>query len=106
MIAITGVLSALASYNPFKRCIAPGPEVATHAPSFPVYFAYAQAINAADSSCLTSMNLILSCLVLNASINPFIPSPGKPKMTSTSQSSRASATISAVRMFSYSLLAQ
>ena len=38
-MAITGVLSALASYNPFKRCIAPGPEVATHAPSFPVYFA-------------------------------------------------------------------
>jgi hypothetical protein len=27
VIAITGVLSGLASYNPFKRGIAPGPEV-------------------------------------------------------------------------------
>jgi hypothetical protein len=62
-IAITGVLSALASHYPYNRCIAPGPEVARHAPSFPVYFAYAQAINAANSSCLTSMNLILFCLV-------------------------------------------
>lgn len=104
VIAITGVLSNLASYNPFKRCIAPGPEVATQAPSLPVYFAYAQAINAADSSCLTRINLILSCLVLKASINPLIPSPGKPKMTSTFQSNNASAIISAVRILSYSLI--
>jgi hypothetical protein len=39
VIAITGVLSNLASYSPFKRCIAPGPEVATQAPSLPEYFA-------------------------------------------------------------------
>ena len=38
--------------------------------------------------------IILSYVVLNASINP---SPGSPKMTSTSQSSRASATISAMK---------
>src|SRR5919106_3159427 len=84
--------------------MAPGPEVATHAPSFPLYFPSAQAINAADSSCLTSINLILSCLVLKASINPLIPSPGKPKMTSTFQSSNASAIISAVRILSCSLI--
>jgi hypothetical protein len=44
MIAITGVLSTLTSHYLFNRCIAPGPEVARHDPSFPVYFAYAQAI--------------------------------------------------------------
>ncbi|MFZ0895557.1 MAG: hypothetical protein WAZ77_13755 [Candidatus Nitrosopolaris sp.] len=38
--------------------------------------------------------IILSYVVLNASINP---SPGSPKMTSTFQSSRASATISAIK---------
>ena len=60
VMATTGVLSALASYRPARRCIAPGPDVATHAPSLPVYFAYAHAMNAADSSCLTSTNFILS----------------------------------------------
>jgi len=49
----------LASYNPFTRCIAPGPEVARHTPSFPVYFAYAQTINAADSLCEYEPNLVL-----------------------------------------------
>ena len=104
VIATTGVLSNLASYNPFKRWIAPGPEVATQTPELTVYFAYAQAINAQTSSCLTSINLILSCLVLKASINPLIPSPGNPKMVSTFQSSNASAIISAVRILSYSLI--
>jgi hypothetical protein len=47
-MTITGVLSDLASYNPFKRFIAPDPDVETQAPNFPVYLAYAHAINAAD----------------------------------------------------------
>jgi hypothetical protein len=37
--ASTGTWSSLASYNPFSRWIAPGPEVAVHTPSRPVNLA-------------------------------------------------------------------
>ncbi len=104
VITITGVLSALASYSPFRRWIAPGPAIAVHTPSLPVYFAYPAAIKAADSSCLTRTNFILSFLTLKASMNPFMLSPGIPKTTSTFQSMSASATISPVLKSSYSLM--
>src|SRR5262245_55144353 len=43
-------------------------------------------MNAADSSCRTWTNRILWARSLSASITPLIPSPGKPKTTSTPQS--------------------
>src|SRR6059036_1914551 len=53
-------------------------------------------MNAADSSCRTSTNLILSLRRRSASIKPLMPSPGSPNITSTPQSNSDSATISAV----------
>lgn len=55
-----------------------------------------EAINAADSSCLTNTNLILSYRFRNAPIKPLIPLPGIPKMTLTPQSITVSVTISEV----------
>ena len=34
-MATTGTWSSLASYRPFRRWIAPGPDVAMHTPTFP-----------------------------------------------------------------------
>lgn len=48
------------------------------------------------SNYLLPLNSLCQCLD-----NPFIPSFGKPKMTSTIQSSRASATKSAVHVFMF-----
>src|SRR5216684_6054151 len=43
-------------------------------------------MNAADSSCRTWMNDMRSWRVRNASMMPLMPSPGRPKTTSTPQS--------------------
>src|SRR5258708_31218285 len=74
--------------------MAPGPDVARQTPRRPVYFAYAVAMKAAASSCLTCTNRILFCCRRNASIIPLIPSPGRPKIVLTFQSSRRSTIIS------------
>src|ERR1051325_2679336 len=52
-------------------------------------------MNAADSSCRTWINRMASCFLRRASIIPFIPSPGRPKTTLTSQSISLSTRISA-----------
>src|SRR5919201_2761779 len=52
-------------------------------------------MNAADSSCRTWMNRMRSWRVRSASMIPLMPSPGRPKTTSTSQSSKVSINTSA-----------
>src|SRR5438094_893740 len=75
VIATTGAMSSFASYRPFNRWIPPGPEVAMHAPSFPVNLAYAHAAKAAASSWRTSTKRMSSCRSRSASISPLMPSP-------------------------------
>lgn len=58
--AKTGDPSVAASNNPVIKLDAPGPAIERHTPSFPVSFPCADAINAAVSSCLVKINLILS----------------------------------------------
>src|SRR5262249_45704516 len=96
--ASTGAPSIFASYNPFNRWMAPGPEVARQTPRRPVYFAYPHAMKAADSSCRTCTNEIESWRIRSASMMPLIPSPGRPKITRTPHSiSRSASTSAAVR---------
>src|SRR5919199_4472098 len=73
----------------------PGPEVAIQTPRRPVYLAYPTAAKAAASSCRTWMNLIRSWCVRSASKMPLMPSPGNPKMVSTSHATRRSTSRSA-----------
>ena len=75
-IATTGWWSSLASYSPFSRCTAPGPEVAVQQPTSPVNLAWAQAMNAAISSCRGWMNSGSPPARSYAPRNPLIPSPG------------------------------
>ena len=75
-MATTGTWSSLASYSPFSRCIAPGPEVAAHTPTRPVNFAYPTASNAAISSCRAWMNFGWFSARPQAASRPLIPSPG------------------------------
>src|SRR5690606_36970689 len=65
-----------ASYRPFRRWIAPGPEVAMHTPGRPVNLACAQAMNAATSSCGAWMNSNRSSARASAPRIPLMPSPG------------------------------
>src|SRR6476469_8323820 len=58
-MATTGWWSSFASYRPLSRWIAPGPEVARQTPTSPVNFAWAQAMNAAISSCRACTNSTL-----------------------------------------------
>ena len=50
-----GEESAWAVATPVTRLVAPGPEVATHTPTFPLALAYPSAAWAAPCSCLVSM---------------------------------------------------
>src|SRR3954468_15734499 len=95
VMASTGAWSSLASYKPVSRCVPPGPDVARQTPSLPVHFAYAQAMNAADSSCLTWMKGMRSWRVRSASMIPLMPSPGSPKTTSASHAISGSTRMSA-----------
>ena len=56
--------------------MAPGPDVAMHTPSWPVNFAWAQAMNAAISSCRVWTNRSRSRERRNALRSPLMPSPG------------------------------
>src|SRR5437763_3200786 len=80
----------------------PGPEVARQQPSRPVYFAYAQAMKAAASSCRTCMKRTRSWRWRSASMMPLMPSPGSPKTVSTPQwvmpSTSTSAAVSAIAL--------
>lgn len=79
----------------FRRSIPPGPDVARHTPRRPVNFAYAQAMKAAASSCLTLTKRTVSCFRSSASTTPLIPSPGSPKTVSTPQAPNLSMRMSA-----------
>src|SRR5947209_6933404 len=72
----------------------PGPEVETQAPMRPVNLDQAHAANAADSSCRTCIKRILSWFFRRASMMPFTPSPGIPKIVLMSQSSIVSTSTS------------
>ena len=75
-IASTGWWSILASYSPFSRWMAPGPEVARHTPISPVNLACAHAMKAAISSCRTWMKSGSPSARSSAPMIPLMPSPG------------------------------
>ncbi|GAA2112917.1 hypothetical protein GCM10009759_56140 [Kitasatospora saccharophila] len=82
----------MASYSPFSRWIAPGPEVAAHTPTFPENLANPTASNAAISSCLACTNAGRSSARPHAANSPLIPSPGYPNTCSTPHSRKRAST--------------
>ena len=80
-IATTGWLSQHASYRPFIRWTAPGPDVAMHTPTWPVNLAWAQAMSEAISSWVGRRyrkSLPSPSTRPSAPSKPPMPSPGKP----------------------------
>src|SRR5437868_5478240 len=74
-MATTGWWSSFASYKPFSRWMAPGPDVARQTPTSPVNLACAQAMNAAISSWRTCTKRIDSWRS-SAPMMPLMPVAG------------------------------
>ncbi|GEM_PF-6428305 len=94
--AITGALSRAASMSPVVRFDAPGPATAMQTAGWPVSFPMADAMKAAEASCLTCMYL-MDLFLRRASTRPRVDVPGIPKTYltphSTSWATKTSETV-------------
>jgi hypothetical protein len=89
-----GTESSNASARADTRFVAPGPDVATHTPAFPVDRAYPEAANDSPCSCLRRWFSIMGDLVSAWWISMEAP-PGYAKTSVTPSLSSASTSISA-----------